>query len=447
MRRLRILAERWPRTARTLRRGVMLAWWTLRGQLPMRVAAWRRARRLRQDVAGDVSQAVIRDGLGMRDPVARRRVPAPGDIRLPSPHLPSPHLPATHLAATGEAPLVSILIPTYGQVDYTLRCLASIAAAPLRASIEVIVAEDASGDPAIARLREVQGITLRENPANLGFLRSCNAAAAVARGRFLLFLNNDTEVLPGAIDALADLALARPEAGLVGARLVYPDGRLQEAGGIVWQDASAWNYGRFQDPRRPEFNYVREVDYCSGAAILVRRDVFEQLGGFDEAFVPAYYEDTDLAFRIRAVGLKTLYQPAAVVVHHEGISHGTDTESGIKAHQVANAAVMAERWRSVLLAGHYPNGEQVMRARDRAHDRPVVLVIDDKVLEPDRDAGSRSTFEHVRALLREGWVVNSGPTTAPPRPAIPRRCSSSASRCCTAPGAAASPTGSPRMAR
>ncbi|WP_380067866.1 methyltransferase domain-containing protein [Dankookia sp. GCM10030260] len=394
LRRLRIVVDRWPRTARLLRRGVMLAWWALRGQLPMRLAAWRRARRLRQDVAGGAFQAVIRDELNLPDPAARRPLPAPGAIRLP---------------AAGEAPLVSILIPTYGQVDYTLRCLASIAAAPPRAGIEVIVAEDASGDPGLARLREVPGIVLRENPENLGFLRSCNAAAEAARGRFLLFLNNDTEVLPGAIDALADLALARPDAGLVGARLVYPDGRLQEAGGIVWQDASAWNYGRFQDPRRPEFNYVREVDYCSGAAILVRRDVFEQLGGFDEAFVPAYYEDTDLAFRIRAVGLRTLYQPAAVVVHHEGVSHGTDTESGIKAHQVANAAVMADRWRGVLQAGHYPNGEQVMRARDRAHGRPVVLVIDDKVLEPDRDAGSRSTFEHVRALLREGWVVKFWP--------------------------------------
>lgn len=391
VRRLGRLAERRPGVARLLRRGMLLAWWTLRGQLPMRLAAWQRARQLPQAMACNPPESIRHD-----PPVlaASRPPPAPGDIHLPS---------------SADEPLVSILIPSYGQVDYTLRCLASIAVAPPRAAIEVIVAEDASGDPAIAQLRDVAGMTLRENPVNLGFLRSCNAAAAAARGRFLLFLNNDTELLPGAIDALVELALARPEAGLVGARLVYPDGRLQEAGGIVWQDASAWNYGRFQDPRRPEFNYVREVDYCSGAAILVRRDVFAQLGGFDEAFAPAYYEDTDLAFRIRAAGLQTLYQPAAVVVHHEGISHGTDTTAGIKAHQVTNAATMAARWRSVLQAGNYPNGERVMRARDRARHRTVVLVIDHKVLEPDRDAGSRSSFEHICALLREGWVVKFWP--------------------------------------
>lgn len=401
VRRIQAAGRRWPWAKRQLRRAVLLAWWTATGQLPTRLRAWQAARRLRTEMAGTDAQVAVRQTLGLPEPSARLPVPAPTAIRLP----PMP-----------DSPLVSIVIPTYGQVDYTLRCLASIAAAPPRATIEVIVAEDASGDPDIARLREVPGIRLRENPQNLGFLRSCNAAAAAARGRFLLFLNNDTEVLPGAIDALAELAVAQPEAGLVGAKLVYPDGRLQEAGGIVWQDASAWNYGRLQDPRRPEFNYVRDVDYISGAAILVRRDVFEQLGGFDDIFAPAYYEDTDLAFRIRAVGLRTLFQPRAVVVHHEGVSHGTDTASGVKAHQVTNAAVMRERWAGVLQAEHYPNGEQVLRARDRAHGRPVALVVDHKVLEPDRDAGSRNTLEHMLALMRAGWVVKFWPDNGFPTP-------------------------------
>jgi GT2 family glycosyltransferase len=363
-----------------LRRLLRLIWWTLTLQLWRRFGEWTRARRARR--VGGRREAV-------RPPLAMVAPRVPNRFRLSR---------AAH-------PVVSIIIPTHGQVQCTLRCLAAIAAHPPSAPIEVIVVDDASGDPAVARLERVEGIRLIRQTRNLGFLHTCNATAKLAVGAYLLFLNNDTEPCAGWLDAMLTLALARPGVGAVGAKLIYPDGRLQEAGGIIWNDGTGWNYGRGDDPDKPEYNYVREVDYCSAAALLVPRAVFASLGGFDPRYAPAYFEDSDLAFRLRAAGYQVLYEPRAVVVHLEGASHGTDAAHGIKAHQEINRDSFVTRWADVLAAEHFAPGTEVLRARDRARARPVVLVIDHRVPEPDRDAGSRTMLAFVQALLQAGAVV------------------------------------------
>lgn len=231
---------------------------------------------------------------------------------------------------TSMSPLLSIVVPVHGKWDYTRACLASIEAHRPAVPFEVLVVDDASPDRTAVLVAASPGVRLVRTEHNVGFVGACNLGASHARGAYLLFLNNDTEVRPGALDALVDAADSDDRIGLVGAMLVYPDGRLQESGGIVWADGSGWNYGRDHDAHAPEFAVRRDVDYCSGAAILVRQELFEAVGGFDQRYAPAYYEDTDLAFAIRATGHRTIVDPRAVVVHHEGVSHGTGVTDGVK---------------------------------------------------------------------------------------------------------------------
>lgn len=303
-----------------------------------------------------------------------------------------------------EAPAVSVIVPVYNHFHHTLACLRSLAETDETTSFEVVVVDDCSSDETASRLVEIEGLTVVRNAENLGFIGACNAGAAAARGEFLVFLNNDTVVTTGWLGALRRTFEQRPDCGLAGARLVYPDGRLQEAGGIVFADASGWNWGRFQDPRDPRYGYLREADYCSGAAIMIRTELFRELGGFDLRYAPAYYEDTDLAFKIRERGLKVYYQPRASVVHFEGISSGTDTGGGVKRHQVINQATFHETWREVL-ASHPPAGSDPgLACEHRVRGR--LLVIDATMPTPDQDSGSLRLVNIMRVAQDLGWKTS-----------------------------------------
>jgi len=307
---------------------------------------------------------------------------------------------------TSAQPRVSIVIPVYNKIDYTAACLRSLAEHAGATPFEVIVVDDASSDATAERLAQIGGIRALRNQHNLGFIGSCNAGAQQAQGEFVLFLNNDTVVTAGWLEALLRCAQEVPDAGMVGAKLVYPDGRLQEAGGIVFSDGSGWNYGRFGDPNDPRYGFRRESDYCSGAAVLLRRELFHELGGFDMRYAPAYYEDTDLAFAVRAAGKKVIYEPRSVVVHFEGITSGTDTGSGIKRHQVLNREKFVEKWRSALAAQPAPI-DDAKRAEAAANwrTRGRLLIVDAYTPTPDQDSGSLRMTNLMRLLREAGYAV------------------------------------------
>lgn len=249
---------------------------------------------------------------------------------------------------------ISIVIPTYNGAKLVETCLRGLyETLPRHLQVETIVVDDGSTDDTedvVSRWRaEGLNATLVRTPSNSGFVDACNFGAASSSGDVIVFLNNDTIPLPGWLTPLVDTLVDDPSVGAVGGRLLYPDGRLQEAGGIIFNDGSGANFGKgHDDPDMPLFTYRRDVHYCSGALLAVRRSNFERLGGFDAEYRPCYYEDTDLCFRLRDAGLRTVYQPASTIVHLEGATAGVDTTSGPKRHQAINHEKFLNRWTETL---------------------------------------------------------------------------------------------------
>lgn len=306
-----------------------------------------------------------------------------------------------------QNPTVSIVIPVYNQIHYTYACLLSILEHTTDVTYEVIIADDVSTDATKELDRYVENVVICRNSTNQGFLRNCNNAAKAARGRYVMFLNNDTQVTPGWLSSLVNLIESDSSIGMVGSKLVYPDGRLQEAGGIIWSDGSGWNYGRLDDPDKAEYNYVKDVDYISGAAILLSVDLWKQIGGFDDRFAPAYCEDSDLAFEVRKAGYRVVYQPLSKVIHFEGVSNGTDVNgTGLKRYQVENSRKLKEKWADEFKKQCVNTGNpNPFRARERSQGKPVILVVEHYVPTFDKDAGSKTTYQYLKMFIKKGYVV------------------------------------------
>jgi GT2 family glycosyltransferase/MoaA/NifB/PqqE/SkfB family radical SAM enzyme/glycosyltransferase involved in cell wall biosynthesis len=310
-----------------------------------------------------------------------------------------------------EAPIVSIIIPIFNNWRYTYACLQAI----LERSgddipYEVIIADDGSTDDTHIMLDRIHGIHVLKNTSNLGLLRNCNNAVKHARGKFVVFLNNDTEVQSDWLNPLVNLFERFSNVGMVGGRLLYADGRVQEAGGIILQNGWGHPYGRGANPASYEFNYVREVDCLIGACLMVEKSVFLSLGGFDEAFAPAFYEEFDFAFTLRKHGYKIMYQPASSILHFESSSYGTELRD--KQSKI-NHQKFCRKWQDVLTQ-QASSEDDLFLARDRSRGKKIILVIDENVPEYDQHAGGLTTYQYVGLFCDMGFKVIFLPDTLYP---------------------------------
>jgi GT2 family glycosyltransferase/glycosyltransferase involved in cell wall biosynthesis/tetratricopeptide (TPR) repeat protein len=241
---------------------------------------------------------------------------------------------------TSAVPAVSVVIPVFNNLTLTRGCLESIERTNKAGILEIIVVDNASTDGTAAFLKSEQAagrIRCLTNEKNQGFAHACNQGAEAARSSLVVFLNNDTQVTPGWAEAMAQAAI-RPEVGIVGAKLLYPDGRIQHAG-IEFINGVPDHPHRYANASAPEVIQFRELDMVTGACFMIHRDLCRQLGGFDEVFQNGV-EDIDLCLRARAAGRKVVYEPKAVVYHLEGQSAG-------RFHHVnENLTLFFNRWKS-----------------------------------------------------------------------------------------------------
>lgn len=306
-----------------------------------------------------------------------------------------------------ETPTVSIVIPVYNMWPLLQNCVQSIIKAKTNISYEIIVGDDCSNDATSEFLAANPWIAHARMQKNGRFILNCNNAAKQCKGEFIYFLNNDTIVLDYWLDKIIETFNRSQAVGIVGSQVLFHSKKIQESGGIIWPNGEAWNYGRNIDAESSFLvNYSREVDYVSGCALTIRANLWEQVGGFSEEYVPAYCEDSDLCFKVRKAGYQVWVQPHSKIIHFEGLSNSKDIKSGLKAYQQINLERLNQKWRGeILLRGLNDHADTIHASNYRLRTHKTVLIVDHYVPQPDKDAGSRTVYAFCKALIELGFNV------------------------------------------
>lgn len=311
-----------------------------------------------------------------------------------------------------SSPVVSILLVLYNQAGLTYRCLTALAE-ERSVTFETLIVDNASEDATALLLDRIEGAQIIRNHENEGFLLACNRAAKAASGEYLLFLNNDAVLLPGALSAAVTRMRNTPDAGAVGGKILLWSGKLQEAGSIIWQDGSCSGYGRGEDPDDSIFSHVRDVDYCSGAFLLTRRALFASMGQFDVDYIPAYYEESDYCARLWQAGYRVIYDPAVCIRHFEFASSDAKSDRAF-ALQKKNRSVFISKQPAFLQSQLTPSASNVLFARQRFKKGcRRILFIDDRLPRRDLGSGFPRALEFIKSLDQIGCFVTHYPLQFP----------------------------------
>lgn len=283
---------------------------------------------------------------------------------------PMPRVPAAPAILAHDLPLVTVIIPTRNHVDLLRTCLEGVASTRYP-DIEVIVVDNDSDDP--QTLAYLDGL----DPARIQVLRHAggfnysainNRAAREARGQLLCLLNNDIEVIDPNWLATMAVQAQRDDVGAVGARLLYPDGRIQHAGVVIGVGNAAGHAHRFVYP--DEEGYFRRhalpqfTTAVTAACLVVQRERFLAVGGLDERNFPVAFNDVDLCLRLNRRGWESLYEPRATLIHHESVSRGLDQDLVGAARFAGELAALQRRWNTDTIVDPYHH-PQLTRASER----------------------------------------------------------------------------------
>lgn len=243
--------------------------------------------------------------------------------------------------------LVSIIIPVFNQLAYTKDCIGSLleTLTLYRHDSEVILVDNGSTDGTGDYLKTLPDyFKVITNQQNLGFARACNLGAAAARGDFLVFLNNDTVALPGWLGQMLNVMEKEEQVGIVGSKLLFPDGTIQHAGVVVAAAPYPISpyHAYYQQPGDlPAANKMRDYQAVTGACLLIKRDLFVAVGAFDEDFINGY-EDVDLCFKVRQQGYRVVYCPTSVLYHHQSVSEGRAD------YNYHNTVLLHQKWLGII---------------------------------------------------------------------------------------------------